>query len=151
MYDINFGWAGGSCAERLISDGIVNISVVALIVDDGDVGHDSDRSVNDEGDGCENSGGDGIVDDDGDGIVDDDDGDGIVEDDGGGDSSGLSVEQQLISSDSVICEDISIVEAAVEEEVEELTFFFLKDERKKEWIRPRFGSLSPGCILKIIV
>ncbi len=140
MYDINFGWAGGSCAERLISDGIVNISVVALIVDDGDVGHDSDRSVNDEGDGCENSGGDGIVDDDGDGIVDDDDGDGIVEDDdgdgiveddGGGDSSGLSVEQQLISSDSVICEDISIVEAAVEEEVEELTFFFLKDERKK--------------------
>jgi hypothetical protein len=63
-------------------------------------------NVDDEGGDCEDSGGDGIV-----------------EDDDDGDSSGLSVEQQIISSDSVICEDISIVEVTVEEEAEVLTFF----------------------------
>jgi hypothetical protein len=74
-----------------------------------DVRHDGDRSVDDEGGGCEDSG----------------DADGILVDDDDDDSSGLSVEQKTISSDSVICEDISIVE------VEVLTFF-LKDERKNE-------------------
>ena len=56
------------------------------------------------------------------------------------------VEQQTVSSDTVIGEDLSIVEI----EIEVSTFFFLKeDERKNEWIVPRSGSLSLGCIFAI--
>jgi hypothetical protein len=124
---------------------MTDISVAAAIADDehGEVEDDDGKSVNGEHGDVEDDGGKNIGGEDGDfKDVDDEEGISEVND---VDSSGLSVEQQTISSGSVICEDLSIVE------VESSAFFFLKDERKNESIVPRFGSLSSGCILTITV
>ncbi len=59
-----------------------------------------------------------------------------------GDSEGSSVEQQAVSSYSVICKDSSIAE------IEISPFFFSeKHEPKSDSIVPRLDYLSPGCIL----
>jgi hypothetical protein len=61
---------------------------------------------------------------------------------GDGDSEDSSVEQHAVSSDSVICKDLSIAE------VEISPFFFSEEhELKSDSIVPRLGSLSSGCIL----
>ena len=59
-----------------------------------------------------------------------------------GDSEGSSAEQQAVSSDSVICQDLSIAE------IEISPFFFSEEhEPKNDSIVPRLGSLSWDCIL----
>lgn len=100
-----------------MSEGVTDISIATAIAGDGDVGDEAD-DVDDDG-GKNANGEHGDVEDGGK-DVDDEDEIGEL------DSSGLSVEQQTISSVSVICEDVSIVE------VEPVTFLFLKDERKNE-------------------
>ncbi len=60
-------------------------------------------------------------------------------------SEDLSVEWQVVSLDSVIWDDSSVVE------VEVSTFFSFKDELKNEWIALPLGSLSPGRILEIVL
>jgi hypothetical protein len=86
LYKDNFGSAGGSFDEWLISDGIRNTFVFAAIAND----EHGDVIVVGKIAGDENDTG----------------------------SEGLSVEQQAISPDSVICKDLSVLE------VELSTFLF---------------------------
>jgi hypothetical protein len=61
---------------------------------------------------------------------------------GDGDSEGSSVEQQAVSFDLVICQDLSIAE------VEISPFFFSEEhESKNDSIVSLLGSLPSGCIL----
>ncbi len=68
-----------------------------------------------------------------------DDEEGICEDDGDDDSEVLFNVQLDISSGWFVCEDWSIRWA-------EMSTFFLKDERKNDWVEPRFGYLPSDDI-----
>lgn len=68
----------------------------------------------------------------------------VVADDENGDrdSEGLSVEQQAVSSDSVVFKDLATAEVEIS-----ASFFSEKHEQKNGLIVPRLGSLASGCIL----